>query len=93
MSLLVQSSHNMRIDTVKRYIGVLQELASGFIRRGFSFIFPCIYFVHPPCVLVCVSYQFTSIYIISRIHRRPHLEYYALSGIYPSYSPVVSLSV
>ena len=25
---------------MKRYIGI-QELASGFIRRGFSFIFPC----------------------------------------------------
>ena len=33
---------------MKRYIGV-QELASGFIRRGFSFMFPCVDFVHPLC--------------------------------------------
>ena len=37
MSSLVQLSH-MRI--VKRYIGV-QVYPSGFIRRVFSFIFPC----------------------------------------------------
>ena len=49
MSLLVQSSH-MRID-VKRYIGV-QELALGFIRRGFSFIFPCVYSIQHPSVFL-----------------------------------------
>ena len=44
MSLLVESLH-MRIDGGTTVVGV-HELASGFIRRGFSFVFPCDYFVH-----------------------------------------------
>ena len=44
----------MRIDNEK-VIGV-QELASGFIRRGFSFIFPYDLFVEPN---FRVSYQLT----------------------------------
>ena len=44
VSLLVESLQ-IRIDS-ETVIGV-QELASDFIRRGFSFIFPCDYFVHP----------------------------------------------
>ena len=36
---------------MKRYIGV-QELASGFIRRGSSFMFPCVDFIHHLCFSV-----------------------------------------
>ena len=43
MSLLVESLH-MRIDS-ETVIGV-QELASGFTRRRFSFIFSCVHSVH-----------------------------------------------
>ena len=41
----------MRTDDGETVIGE-QELASGFMRRGFSFIFPCDYFV---LVHRCVS--------------------------------------
>ena len=53
MSLLVDSLH-MRIDSVT--IIRVQELASGFIRRRLSFIFPCGVFVYP-CFRV--SYKLT----------------------------------
>ena len=49
MRLLVESLHIwIGSETVIR----AQELASGFIRRGFSFIFPCDHFEHH-CVLEC----------------------------------------
>ena len=54
MSLLVESLH-VRIDSETAVIGV-QELASDFTRRGFSFIFPYD-ILHTPRVLDGVSYQ------------------------------------
>ena len=43
VSLLVELVH-MRI--YKETVVGVQELASCFIRRGFSFIFPCVHFLH-----------------------------------------------